>query len=188
MPILCRATPPLRRVNENRSAWPKTAIVKTIVRADLPSTCPNDARRRPRACRGAGRARRHLRFSAPGPARARRMLFTIGTFGQRAPISLTRGGPCSHGPCARAPVRVSEKPRPDPKVEAGPAATRQSQPNPYRYLPTLYPAWIDVWMLQGVSHPAMCTSYPAAASSSASAVLGTMSRQSMTVSQASVFW
>ena len=83
------------------------------------------------------------------------MLFTIGAFGQRAPISLTRGGPCSHGPCAWAPVRVSEKPRPDPKVEAGPAATRQSQPNPYRYLPTLYPAWIDVWMLQGASHPAM---------------------------------
>ncbi len=52
-------------------------------------------------------------------------------------------------------MRVSEKPRPDPKVEAGPAATRQSQPNPYRYLPTLYPAWIDVWMLQGASHPAM---------------------------------
>ena len=152
--VRCAAQSP-RRVNENRAAWPKTAIVKAIVRVESLPTCPNDARRRLCVGQGADRARRHLRFPAPGPPRARRMLFTIGLFGQRGPISLTRGGPCPCGPCARAPVRVSERPRPDPKVEAGPAATRQSQPNPYRYLPTLYPAWIDVWMLQGASHPAM---------------------------------
>ena len=127
-------------------------------------------------------------FPTSGPARVKRMPFTIGTFGQCGPLLLTRGGPRPHGPYSRALVRVNEEPRPDPKVEAGPAVTCQSQSNPYRYLPTLYPAWIDVWMLQGASHPAMCTSYPAAASSSASAVLGTMSRQSMTVSQVSVFW
>lgn len=63
MPVFRRATQSPRRVNENRAAWPKTAIVKAIVRVGPTSTCPNDARCRPRVGQDAGRARRHLRFS-----------------------------------------------------------------------------------------------------------------------------
>ena len=88
-PILHCATQSLRRVNENRSVCPKTAIVKTIVRAELPSTCPDEARRRPRVGRGIGWAKRHLRFSRTRADGPRRMLFTIGTFGQRGPLLLT---------------------------------------------------------------------------------------------------
>ena len=77
------------------------------VDADLPERCPMLSSRRPR---------RRLGETPPAvfPRPGRRMLFTIGTFGQRGPISLTRGGPCRYGPHTQA------RARPGPACDPGP--------------------------------------------------------------------
>ena len=76
--------------------------------SDLPERCPTPSSRRPR---------RRLGETPPAvfPRPGRRMLFTIGTFGQRGPLLLTRGGPCPCGPYVQA------RARPGPACDSGPA-------------------------------------------------------------------